>query len=481
MPVCLDTDEPDLGFVDANCDGIDGDVRAAVFVSANGDDGAAGSRLGPVHTITRGIELAKELKLSEVYVASGVYDEVVTVQPGISLYGGYDPDTWQRSASRVTKIEGVESADGSTAVVAPEVSAPTTLQLLTIEAPDAHMQDGAGHGHSAYAVQVLGGTDTLTIIGSTLVAGRGASGADGMTGRSGMAGDAGAISFPGQGPCAYGGGRGSDPISSIEAQSGEGPHGGAGGADGVDGSPPAAGETGSQGGAGAPGRPGAPIQSDSLFLVADGSYEPADGFGGGGGLPGSGGGGGGAGGSRQPETVAPSGGGGGAGGCAGAGGGGGMGGGGSFALWLANGHVALQATTLRTAGGGTGGAGGGGGMGGAGGTGGPGEAGRLKPRAAMGGNGGNGGRGGDGGGGSAGAGGASIGLVVLDGSSVSRGSGVTFDVGPGGVGGIGGDSGAAGTPGADGLAGLSEPMYPMAPEARADGGVAHGGSLDGGS
>src|SRR5207247_11205022 len=32
------TDKPDLGFVDSNCDGIDGDKANAIFVAPNGND-----------------------------------------------------------------------------------------------------------------------------------------------------------------------------------------------------------------------------------------------------------------------------------------------------------------------------------------------------------------------------------------------------------------------------------------------------------
>src|SRR5437879_6094534 len=45
-------DEPDPDNFDANCDGIDGDVTAAVFVAPNGhDDSASGTRTLPFQTI----------------------------------------------------------------------------------------------------------------------------------------------------------------------------------------------------------------------------------------------------------------------------------------------------------------------------------------------------------------------------------------------------------------------------------------------
>ena len=50
IPTQLD-DEPDLGFADTNCDGIDGTKLNAVFVSPSGDDGNDGSMLHPKRTI----------------------------------------------------------------------------------------------------------------------------------------------------------------------------------------------------------------------------------------------------------------------------------------------------------------------------------------------------------------------------------------------------------------------------------------------
>src|SRR5207302_3142626 len=43
-------DDPDLAFVDENCDGIDGDVSRAIFVATDGMDTAAGTKEAPVAT-----------------------------------------------------------------------------------------------------------------------------------------------------------------------------------------------------------------------------------------------------------------------------------------------------------------------------------------------------------------------------------------------------------------------------------------------
>src|SRR3954471_5668275 len=51
-------DAPDLGFVDSNCDGIDGDAAGAVWVSPTGDDAAAGTLRAPLATIQAAVDKA---------------------------------------------------------------------------------------------------------------------------------------------------------------------------------------------------------------------------------------------------------------------------------------------------------------------------------------------------------------------------------------------------------------------------------------
>ena len=68
-PACVPTgavDLPDDAFEDSNCDGIDGDKAAAIFVSPSGADTADGSFDAPVKTITEGVALASEARQGRV-------------------------------------------------------------------------------------------------------------------------------------------------------------------------------------------------------------------------------------------------------------------------------------------------------------------------------------------------------------------------------------------------------------------------------
>ena len=125
------TDVPDLGFVDANCDGIDGDSAHAVFVSPAGDDANPGTMSRPLLTLAAAVAAAR-VQGKDVYAAVGTYTEELVVASGVSVYGGYGP-TWQRTLSLPTRITGATNVYGDTeGAIAADVGTPTTLQLLTI-------------------------------------------------------------------------------------------------------------------------------------------------------------------------------------------------------------------------------------------------------------------------------------------------------------------------------------------------------------
>ena len=102
-------DPPDTGltFVDANCDGIDGELAKAVFVSIStgADTNTCTVKTAPCKTIGKGIEVAKAQGRLYVLIAAGTYPETFTVQEGISLYGAYSPTDWSRASANVSLVE----------------------------------------------------------------------------------------------------------------------------------------------------------------------------------------------------------------------------------------------------------------------------------------------------------------------------------------------------------------------------------------
>ena len=142
-------DQPDLAFADTNCDGIDGREAGAVFVSPTGSDANSGlTRSQPKATLSAATSTALSVARTQIYVASGTYSSLAA-QTGISLYGGYDPVTWQRSSAlgASTVISGSPQAvfaDGDTGVL---------LQLLALNG-----SAGPGLGQSAYGLRAVNGS-----------------------------------------------------------------------------------------------------------------------------------------------------------------------------------------------------------------------------------------------------------------------------------------------------------------------------------
>ncbi len=434
------TDKPDLAFVDSNCDGIDGDKASALFVSPNGNDANGGSFGHPLATMTAAVSAA-QASGKDIYAAAGTYyDKVAFLTTGnIGIYGGYDAQTWARSAANVTALRAPHQVVG---VAVPGI----VLQLLTIH----DMFDGATS--TAYGVRAFySGAVALSRV--TVQPGPGGAGANGAgapqtppaaapDGHQGVGAAncdpnalKGTFNYGGLGGSAAGllsGGQGGSwhfppgwPFAGDDGQSDPGVGGGKGGDEGWPGGPGTPGKTGA---AGLPGY--ADLNSAStLYLAKNGTA-------GGSGTRGAGGGGGGMG----IDTCVP-GSGGGAGGRPGAGGEGGHGGGGSIGVFAGAGaHVlVIDGSVIQTADGGKGGNGGLGQPGGAGGDGGPPGV-DIYEGMYPGTSGGHGGLGGAGGQGGGAAGGASIGVLAIDAREVVAPD-TTITLGKGGQNGTGGHNG----------------------------------------
>jgi hypothetical protein len=162
-------DVPDDAFADTNCDGIDGDALAAVFVSPGGSDEANGVVDAPVKTLTRAIALAVELGKPAVYICAGEYAERLVVTAGIELYGGFD---CERGWARVNEVAHLRPPDGVPLTVR-DVAAPVRIHRMAF-----HAADVAALGGSSTAVVVSRATD-VAFEHAELIAGSGGKGAPG--------------------------------------------------------------------------------------------------------------------------------------------------------------------------------------------------------------------------------------------------------------------------------------------------------------
>jgi len=462
-------DDPDPGFVDSNCDGIDGDMARAIFVSGAGANTAQCGLVftDPCQTIPFAQSRAVAAGRPHIYVQSGTYNASLTMTNGISIFGGYNFN-WQRAPhsdpGHIVTIVG-----GIPAVRFNAITAQTILDNVIVQSAN------AGAGGSAIGVLVTG-SQQVELRGVLVDPGAGGIGSDGVAGSTGVAGLGGGVGTPG---CEDSSGlcsgcseplRGAGGTSSCGRSGGPGGrpgHGGGGGFAGTAGNvgtpggagascggdrvcDGVAGQNGALGGNGANGSPGSSIGSfsGSTYLVASGlnGFPGAPGNGGGGG-------GGGGGGDTDCDSYGSSGGGGGGGGCGGGSGTRGTGGGGSFGVIALDSQLAIDASSVMARAGGAGGRGGSGGVFGAGGAGGAGGlygGGGEQDDGGDGARGGNGGRGGFGGDGGGGGGGPSVAVVCL-GTSTSTASAIASTL----VGGTGGTGGASAAPGANGMSASS--------------------------
>jgi hypothetical protein len=451
-------DQPDLKFVDSNCDGVDGIESKAVFASPQGKDTNPGTRSAPKRTLDAAVSAAAAAR-KDVFAAVGTYARV-EVATGVAIYGGFDARSWKRGFADDTVIEGMPEAvfaDKATGVL---------LQLLTVNAADR----GLGPGASVYGIRALNGSK-LTLQNVAVRAGAAANGATGVHGAAGAPGQPGAHGAVGAKNCADGarrpGGAGGDsPVGRLGGKGGDGGKGGngvagrpglfgtLGGPGGKGGEKPARGEDGAGGTRGEPGLGG--DGGTNTTSLAGTSWRGSDGGFGRVGGAGNGGGGGGGGGYKknglfQDDWPGSGGGGGGGGGAPGRPGDGGHFGGGSFGVYLFNSALVTESSTITAGNGGRGGTGGDGGAGGKGGEGGR-DVGFPCGHGGRGGSGGKGGDGGVGGAGGGGAGGPSIGVMKV-GTSTAALTGTTIKVGtPGAGGSLGAGGSASSTPAQSGIA-----------------------------
>jgi|GEM_PF-2823053 len=472
-------DLPDSDNIDSDCDGLDGEIEKAVFVSTKGYTNALGTIDNPLPNITEGIAKAKTyIPYRYVIAADDTFIENLVMSSGVSVYGGYDDESTSAALQKWNRASGEDTTVNvsSTGMRVENISAATEIQRVTVVSSNATTA-----GASSYGVRMKSTTSAFIIRDCYIISG------DGYPGSNGSGGNGGSNAAS----TGSNGGNGAHDVESSENygwagtgatgpdcgndgydESNNGYNGGSGGwgsdGDGNNGSGPAAGgggdsgySSGDNGGSasanGAAGAVGAGGSGGSSgYINASSLWVPNGGGIGAYGHPGKGGSGGGGGGGAyhvgSGGERGGGGGGGGAGGCGGVYGTAGSGGGSSFGILMIDSAPTILTTTIEVGNGADGGTGGTGGVGGnnsAGGGGGT-DGGGNGGAGGSGSAGGAGGKGGDGGGG---AGGHSI-AIYRSGTSTSWTPQASVSMIPGtqGSGGLSGN-------GEDGEDGSSQGLY----------------------
>jgi hypothetical protein len=169
-------DATDADGIDANCDGIDGDVERAVFVAPAGVDTGAGTPDDPLATVGAGVALARDLGFAIVVIAEGRYAGVALVTVPLSLEGGFSPgaDGWRRNPGARSEIVGE-----GTAISIEDVDGMVVLRSLRVDsgAP-------SSTGASTYGVRAVRSSNVL-LEDIDVVAAAGADGSAGVPGSPG--------------------------------------------------------------------------------------------------------------------------------------------------------------------------------------------------------------------------------------------------------------------------------------------------------
>lgn len=183
-------DYPDSLGLDSNCDGIDGEIGNAIFVSrTTGFDGHDGSLSNPKRTIQAGIDAAVAQGKRDVFVAGGFYREQIVLATGVGVHGGYASDfTGYRD---IIYNETIIEADVG-ALIQPGVvnainitgpSASTRLSGFTILGYNINTPS-----ESSYGIYIKDCDDSVSVTDNLIIAGNGGDGTPGSNGLNGLDG-----------------------------------------------------------------------------------------------------------------------------------------------------------------------------------------------------------------------------------------------------------------------------------------------------
>ena len=177
----------DTGVDPAACAARKVNEASAVFVNINGTDSAqCGSAAEPCQTVQTGINQAKTLSKTIVYIARGTYKESVNLAAGLTLEGGWDTlaGKWIPACDNndIIAAAKLQMPDASNTVVTADFTGTGTLRYLSILGKAAK----PAAGESVYGVFAKGAS--LAFESISVSVGPAGTGADGNVGSTGGTG-----------------------------------------------------------------------------------------------------------------------------------------------------------------------------------------------------------------------------------------------------------------------------------------------------
>lgn len=164
---------------DLPCEGRTTNDVANIYVHPSGIDGIiCGSRESPCKTVQAGIAAAYVTQKPKVLVGAGTYTEIVTLDGGLIVEGGWDVDgtTWTAScAANHSSLATIVAVDNTSLRVKKGAS---VLRFLTFKSKTA----GAAPGESLYGLIATGPNVKVALDDTDFEVGPGGKGADGAPG-----------------------------------------------------------------------------------------------------------------------------------------------------------------------------------------------------------------------------------------------------------------------------------------------------------
>jgi hypothetical protein len=296
------------GIIDADCDGVDGDLERAIFVSGTtGDDSNDGTYSKPVATLAKALTMVTGTK-DQILVAAGTYTITapLVIPRAVGIYGGYcvtcgtglkqvvidgkersvraaplgwkrTPDDGEAASLYETKILYTGTAGAAFESYAIKVAGLGGQEVILdrLQVTGTNVTAGLTGADASSVVLYVNGSTGVVLRDSSLTAGNGAAGTGGTAGAAVANGNAGspgknaAVNDPGYDKCSIAdqptGGSGGPAIAACSARGA----GGAAGNGGVGGTTP------QLGGKGIDGSDGGSSDDDDIAGGTGGNNDPA--------------------------------------------------------------------------------------------------------------------------------------------------------------------------------------------------------------
>ncbi len=175
-------------WVDENCDGVDGVIANAVFVSASAAAGGTGTRTQPFQTITQGLAALGGAR-RWVLVAQGTYRENLRPAEGAQLFGGYSSDFLKRDPKvHATVVVGQGTGRATLELVnVGNAAVETVVAGFTIFGWDvSSVAADSADGPASIAVLLQDSGPRAVLATNDIFGGRGGEGGRGRTGAQGF-------------------------------------------------------------------------------------------------------------------------------------------------------------------------------------------------------------------------------------------------------------------------------------------------------